>query len=62
MVEINRTKPEIVRLSKKGNSSKKNTNPNDKKSNYFLNPQFELFYFSKSRTISALPSLLLKLD
>ena len=27
-------------------------NPNDKK--YFLNPQFELFPFSKSRTISAL--------
>ena len=30
-------------------------NPNDKKSNYFLNLQFELFPFSKNRIISPLP-------
>ena len=35
MVEIVREKPEIVR-------KKSTINPNDKKSNSFLNPQFEL--------------------
>ena len=53
MVEIVSKKTEIVRLSKKGNSSHKKTplfNPNDKKSNYFLNLQFELriSFFEKS--------------
>ena len=44
MVEIVRKKTEIVRLSKKGNSSQKNTiNPNDKKSNYFLFRKVEPF-------------------
>ena len=50
MVEIIRTKKEIVHM-------KTTINPNDKKSNYFLNLQLELFPFSKSRTISALPQL-----
>ena len=42
------SKKEIVHM-------KTTINPNDKKSNYFLNLQFEPFPFSKSRTISALP-------
>ena len=44
------TKKEIVHM-------KTTINPNDKKSNYFLNLQFELFPFAESRTISALPIL-----